>query len=113
MEFSQKTINGIIVCYIKGQIRISTQSECKDYFDKLISENSHTKAVLNMSGIGYMNSAGIGMIVDCFKKFRDNGGRIVLCSPVSDIRKLFEVTRLNRFIEIYPDEEAAIAAVST
>jgi anti-anti-sigma factor len=108
MEFSQKNVKGVMVFSIKGQIRISTQAECKEYFDKLIEENSSKAAVLDMSGIGYMNSAGIGMIVECFKKFRDNGGRLVLCSLVPDITKLFEVTRLDRFIEIYPDVETAV-----
>jgi anti-anti-sigma factor len=61
-----------------------------------------------MSGVGYMNSAGIGMIVESYKRFKDNGGRLVICSLVPDIVKLFEITKLDHFIEIYPDEETAI-----
>lgn len=108
MEFSQKNVKGIMVFSIKGQIKISTQTECKEYFDRVIGENCSKTAVLNMSGVGYMNSAGIGMIVESFKRYKDNGGRLVICSLVPDIVKLFEITKLDHFIEIYPDEETAI-----
>lgn len=108
MEFSQRKVNGILIFSITGQIRISTQTECKEFFDKIIEEYNTKTIILDMSGVGYINSAGIGMIVECFRKFKDNGGRVVLCSLVSDIAKLFEITRLNRFIEIYPDEETAL-----
>lgn len=108
MEFSQKIVKGIIIFSLKGQIKISTQAECKEYFDKQIGENCSKTAVLNMSGVGYMNSAGIGMIVESYKRFKDNGGRLAICSLVPDIAKLFEITKLDHFIEIYPDEETAI-----
>ena len=39
MEFSQKKVKGILVCTIKGQIKISTQTECKEYCNKLMEEN--------------------------------------------------------------------------
>lgn len=108
MEFSNRIVNGILVFSIKGQIRISTQEECRENFNKLIKENSTKRVVLNLSDVGYMNSAGIGMIVECFRKFSDNGGKIVLCGLVSDIAKLFEITQLDKFIEIYQNEEEAI-----
>jgi anti-anti-sigma factor len=108
MEFSQKNVKGITVFSITGQIKISTQTQCKEYFDRHIGENCSKPAILNMSGVGYMNSAGIGMIVESFKKFRDNGGRLVICSLVPDIVKLFEITKLDHFIEVYPDEKTAI-----
>jgi anti-anti-sigma factor len=71
-----KIINGVLIIAIKGQIRISTQSEFREFFNRLVEENSSSSVILNMAGIGYINSAGIGMIVDSFRKFRENGGRL-------------------------------------
>jgi anti-anti-sigma factor len=112
MEVLRKIINGILIVGIEGQIRISTQNEFKEFFSRLVEENSSGTVILDMAGIGYINSAGIGMIVDSFRKFRENGGRFVLCSLMPDIEKLFEVTKLNRFIEIYPSEEEAIKKIN-
>jgi stage II sporulation protein AA (anti-sigma F factor antagonist) len=107
-----KIINGVLIIAIKGQIRISTQSEFREFFNRLVEENSSSSVILNMAGIGSINSAGIGMIVDSFRKFRENGGRLVLCSLMTDIAKLFEVTKLDRFIDIYPSEEDAILKIN-
>jgi anti-anti-sigma factor len=112
MEALRKIINDVLIIAIKGQIRISTQKEFREFFSELVEENSSRSVILNMAGIGYINSAGIGMIVDSFRKFKESGGRLVLCSLLPDVEKLFEVTKLNRFIEIYPSEEDAILKIN-
>ncbi len=111
MNVLRKTVDNAEVVTIEGQIRISTQSEFEEFFNHLMEEESNHQVILNMSGIKYINSAGIGMIVDSFRNFKENGGRLVLCSLISDIEKLFEVTKLNRCIEIYPTEEEALRKI--
>ena len=59
-----------------------------------------------------MNSAGLGIIIDTYKKFKEKQGRMILCNLTPDITKLFEVTRLDRFIEIYKTENEALANVN-
>lgn len=112
MNFETRQVGGFKVVDIEGQIRISTQNDFKDYFDKLVKEQGDQTIVINMEGVGYMNSAGIGIIVDSYKKFKERSGRLILCNLVSDIQKLFEVTKLNKFIEIYRDEREAINKVT-
>ena len=112
MKFEARHVQGIKVIYLSGQIRISTQNEFKDFFDNLIKESGSETVVINMDGVGYMNSAGIGIIIDSYKRFKAMNGRMILCNLVSDINKLFEVTKLNKFIEIYENEEMAIEKAS-
>ena len=57
-----------------------------------------------------MNSIGLGIIIDTYKKFRKSG-KIVLCSLLPEIMNLFEVTKLNRFIEIYKNESEAMSKI--
>ena len=112
MKFETKEVDNILVVSLFGQVRISTQNEFKDFFDYLIKDNGNRKVILNMDGVGYMNSAGIGIVVDSYKKFKELNGKLVLCNLVSDINKLFEVTKLNKFIEIFDTEEAALSKLT-
>ncbi|WP_252891372.1 STAS domain-containing protein [Thermoclostridium stercorarium] len=91
---------------------LCTENECREFFDMLAEEKSHLTVILNMSGVGYINSTGIGMIVKCLKKFRENGGRLVFCSLVPEVLKLFDIIRLTGLIEAYPDEETAIKKIT-
>lgn len=108
MRIETKELDGVKVVKLAGQIRISTQNEFKDLLDNLVSENADKFLVLNMDGVIYMNSAGLGIIIDTYKKFKEKNGKIVLCNLMPDIEKLFEVTRINRFIEIYNSELEAV-----
>ena len=111
MEVIEKEIGNVLICSIKGQILLCTEEECRKYFEKLSEEKSRTSVIINMSGVGYVNNAGVGMIVESFRKFRENGGRLVLCSLTPEVAKLFEIIRLTELIEIYPYEESAIMSI--
>ncbi|HPU22026.1 anti-sigma B factor antagonist [Thermoclostridium caenicola] len=108
MEFRMAERDGFTIASIEGQVRISTQNEFMEHMDTLFQTRGSQTVLLDMEKVSYMNSAGIGIIVDTFKKFRDNGGRLVLCGLIPNINRLFEVTRLNRFIQIYPSVEEAL-----
>lgn len=111
MKFETKEVDGVKIIKLTGQIRISTQNEFKDLLDTLARENEGKTIIISMDGVIYMNSAGLGIIIDTYKKFKEKKGKMVLCNLLPDIEKLFEVTRLNRFIEIYGTETEALSKV--
>ncbi|MCX7745748.1 MAG: STAS domain-containing protein [Clostridia bacterium] len=113
MKVEVKELNGIKIIKLIGQIRISTQNDFKDLLDNLVKESEGQTVILNMEGIIYMNSIGLGIIIDTYKKFKEIKGRLVLCNLLPEIMNLFEVTRLNRFIEIYGNEAEAMKKVTS
>jgi stage II sporulation protein AA (anti-sigma F factor antagonist) len=108
MTIDVRDVGGIHVVLLEGQVRISSQNDFKDYLDRLSVDFGAQTVLLNMAGVSYLNSAGIGIIVDSFKKFREKNGRLTMCSLSQDIFRLFEVTRLNRFIDIFENETIAV-----
>jgi len=111
MEVAEKTVGNITIYSLKGQILLCTETECIEFFDKIAEEKSNLTVILNMSGVGYINSTGISMIMKCLRKFRENRGRLVFCSLVPEVLKLFDIIRLTEIIELYPDEETAIKSI--
>lgn len=109
VEFREQ--DGINIIKISGQVRISTQNDFKDILDKVVEKHGNQPVIINMEGVVYMNSIGIGVIIDTFKKFKVMNGRLVLCSLLPDILNLFEVTKLNSYLEIYTSESEALSKV--
>ena len=111
MRVEVKEVEGVKIINLTGQIRISTQNEFKDLLDIAAKENKGKTIILSLGGVIYMNSAGLGIIIDTYKKVKEQKGRMILCNLMPDIEKLFEITRLNRFLEIYSTEQDALQKI--
>jgi anti-anti-sigma factor len=67
------------------------------------------RLVLSFSGVDYLSSTGIALVVGILARSRKEG-RQVSASGLSDhYREIFEITRLADFMRIFPDERAALA----
>jgi anti-sigma B factor antagonist len=98
----------LVVCYLDGELDINTSPQIKKSFDKLISKKT-PKVVINFKGLSYVDSSGLATLVEILKNMRIYGGRMRLTNLSAKIRGLFEITKLERLFEIFPDEEAAVS----
>jgi anti-sigma B factor antagonist len=71
-----------------------------------------TRAViLNFSGLEYMNSGGIGLLVTLLVRANRARQRLLAFGLTEHYRQIFELTRLDEAVSIYDDEQSALAAV--
>lgn len=80
-------------------------------FDKLTLEAaSGRKLLLNFKGVEFMSSAMLGQIMRLSKKCKADNIKLKLCGICPQILEAFTITRLDKVLDIAPDEEAALAA---
>lgn len=63
-------------------------------------EDGIKSCALDLSGIRYMNSSGIGVMITIMTKFKNRGGEIVLVNPSDQIVKLLSITKLDSVFKI-------------
>ena len=68
--------------------------------------------VLDFSGLDYMNSGGIGLLVTLLVRCQRAGQRLLADGVFDHYRQILALTRLDEAIEIHDDEAAAMAAVA-
>ncbi len=66
--------------------------------------------VVNLTGVKFVDSTALATLVRSMKQCRQQGGDLHLCGLQQPVRFTFELTRLDRAIEIFPDEEQAVRA---
>lgn len=66
--------------------------------------------ILNFSGLGYMNSGGIGLLLKLFIRANRQKQRLLICGLSEQYRKVFDLTRLDEAAGIYGTEAEALAA---
>jgi anti-sigma B factor antagonist len=69
--------------------------------------NSHL--VLDLSGVEFVDSTGLGVVVAAAKRARSAGGDVRLCGVSGPVAKVFEVVGLERIFEVFDDVAAAVA----
>lgn len=67
-----------------------------------------TQLVLNLEDVSYVDSAGLGAIVEAFTMARHQAVRLKLINPTERTRHLLEITGLARIVETFDSEAAAL-----
>jgi anti-sigma B factor antagonist len=66
--------------------------------------------VLNFTGVEYINSTGIALIVGLLAQARKTRRQLIVFGLSDHYKEIFRITRLSDFMTIYPDEVSAISA---
>jgi anti-sigma B factor antagonist len=101
----------ISVIDIQGEINAFAENALMDAYTQATSAGSKS-IILNFSGLDYMNSSGIGLLVTLLIRAQRQSQRLLAYGLSEHYRQIFELTRLNEAISIYPSEAEAVAAVS-
>ena len=67
-----------------------------------------SKILLNLQGVTYMDSAGIGELVACYKRAREKGGSVRLLNPSGKVSDLLQLTKLEQVFDTFRDEKEAL-----
>jgi anti-sigma B factor antagonist len=94
---------------IQGDFTAAAESALMDAYTRASSPTTHT-IILNFSGLEYMNSSGIGLLVTFLIRANRHKQRVAAYGLSEHYRQIFELTRLNEAITIYQSELAAIDA---
>ncbi len=103
----QSPTTGVIA--ITGDITSATEALLMDAYGRA-SDDATRSVVLDFSGLDYMNSGGIGLLVTLLVRVQRQGQRLLAFGLSEHYRQIFELTRLDDAIGIHDSEAAALAA---
>jgi anti-anti-sigma factor len=66
------------------------------------------RVLVDLSGVDYVSSVGIPMLVNTAKSVVSRGGKMAFLRPQENVIKVLELVGVSQFIPIYPDQQAAI-----
>ena len=89
-----------LVFYLSGELDEHYAKGAKEYLDAVIAKNPKTKKVVfNMSGLSFMDSTGIGMLLGRYKRLKKDGVECFVESPTVSVEKILQ---LSGIYEIMP-----------
>lgn len=109
MEISQREKDGITILDIQGEIDLYNAPEIKDIIQKLIEAQKYN-VIINLEKVSYIDSSGIGALISSLSNLKKYQGGLKICNVSGSVRKVFELTKLTSFFEIYESEGDAVTA---
>lgn len=94
---------------IRGEVTAACEQVLMDAYQEA-TDTGAKAIVLNFSGLEYMNSSGIGLLVTILVRANRNQQRMFAVGLNDHYRQIFELTRLDEAIGIFDDESDALAA---
>lgn len=105
-----RKVSGVVsVVDIKGDVTAASEGALSDAYAAANTPTTNA-IVLNFSGLEYMNSGGIGMLVTLLVRANRQRRRLLAYGLNEHYRQIFELTRLDEAIGIHDSEAAALAA---
>jgi anti-sigma B factor antagonist len=101
----------IAVVELSGKLALGRESQrLETLIDELVTRGSK-RVVLDMTGVDYIDSAGIGIVALASGRLREVGGKLAVVAAQGRVLHLLNLTQLNTIVDVCPNAEAAVASV--
>ncbi|MFC1683421.1 STAS domain-containing protein [Candidatus Zixiibacteriota bacterium] len=110
MRMSEKEQAGVVVLMPKGKIMGGPDAGAvKERLHQLIDDGKK-KVVVDLGGVSWMNSSGLGILIGGLTTMRNNGGDLKLANTTDKVQNLLMVTKLITIFESFDTVEEAVAS---
>lgn len=113
MEIRSRSAVGALVLTPGGRIDQDSADRFKQALDPYLAEcgADGPALVLDFSGVDYISSVGLRALMLAARQVKAQGGRIVIAALKPMVREVFEISRFNLVFTLFPEVDAAVAAV--
>jgi len=108
VRVTRRDIGSRTVVAVEGEIDVSTADVMRDRLAEPIAEQ-RTDLVVDLLGVRFMDSTGLGVLVGALKKVRTQGGRLVLVVDSERLLTVLRITALLPLFTVYATVDEALA----
>ena len=112
MQIEERTVGDVVVLDMSGRITLGEGDQLlKDKVNSLVNQG-RKRIVLNLAGVPYVDSAGLGEIVGSYTTVSRQGGSLKLLNLTKKITDLLAITKLLTVFETFESESEAVRSFS-
>src|SRR3979411_1804249 len=112
LQIVDRAVGDVMILDLKGKVTLGEGDELlKDKVNSLVNQGQR-KIVLNLAGVPYVDSAGLGQIVAAYTTVSRQGGSLKLLNLTKRITDLLSITKLLTVFETFESENEAIRSFS-
>jgi anti-sigma B factor antagonist len=110
MKYPTRTQDGITIFELRGKLMGGPESqEFHEQLKTAVSSGTQ-RVILDLGGVAWMNSSGLGMLIAALTTTRNTGGELKLARVTEKIESLLVITKLNSVFETHSTVPDAVAS---
>ena len=109
LKISERQDGDVTVLDMDGRITIGEGSVALRSAIRRLLEEGKKHILLNLAGVGYIDSSGIGELVSSYTAINKEGGQLKLLSLTEKLRDLLTITKLLTVFDAYDTEDDALS----
>jgi anti-sigma B factor antagonist len=109
-----ETVSGAVVVEVSGEIDLHTAPTLRAALAAAVDAagGDQPAVVVDLTGVGFIDSTGLGELVAAHKALADKGARLHLAASNERVRRLLSITGVDEVLAVHADRTAAVAAVT-
>jgi anti-sigma B factor antagonist len=109
LQIEEKQIEpGITVVELVGKLALGRESQRIEAIVDELLKSGRVRVILEMTGVDYIDSAGIGLVALAAGRLKGGGGRLVVVAPEGRVLSLFKMTQLTLIVTVCPTLPEAV-----
>lgn len=113
--FDVKTENEVLIVVFK-QASIGGIGEVEKIAERLrslIQDRTDCTLVVDFSSVRFFSSQMLGLLVDLWRRIKDNGGTLLISGINPQLTRVFRITHLDKLFKFYENTESAVASLQS
>jgi len=110
LKIEKRQVNGVTIVSCQGRIMFGDEANAvRDFLKEALAETP--RMVLNLAGVTYIDSGGLGTLVGVYSSARSAGADIKLTGLGQRLRDVLQITKLATVCEVFNTEKEALTAL--
>jgi anti-anti-sigma factor len=108
LDLKERQAGDVTILDLSGEVRIGDSSVALRESVRNLADQGKKKLLLNLAGVKYMDSSGIGELIANYTTVKRQGGQLKLLNLTDRIQNLLVITKLLTVFDAYDNEAEAL-----
>jgi anti-sigma B factor antagonist len=110
MKLKEKLEGNVAILSLSGNMMGGPDTDKLHEKVKSLIDDGITKVIIDLKGVKWMNSSGLGALMACFGSVTNVNGKLKLANVAEKVKSIFMITQIIKFFDTYETVDRAIAS---
>lgn len=111
LSISHEIRRNVLCIRLEGELDHHTADKLRVTITSLLAKYKAINLILNLEGLSFMDSSGLGVILGRYNQIKSLGGEMVICAVIPAIQRLFDMSGLFKIVKLELNEQKAFSTL--